>query len=120
MSFYARYEDVPLPEGIDAGATVIYWTESEDAWFWFIPLSDRTVSIGFDGDWCDLLGYFEGDSADLLTTTLFELPVRPGWWHCAVPVDGTRALVTLDDGIWLFDSASLIWTAWDSETLAPV
>jgi len=49
MSYYARYEGVERPEGIDAGATVIYWTEPHDAWFWFIPLSETTVSIGVVG-----------------------------------------------------------------------
>lgn len=74
MSYYARYEDVPLPDGIDAGATVIYWTENEDAWFWFIPLSDRTVSIGVVGP-VDVLKTDGGRTpADVFDAKLAETP----------------------------------------------
>ena len=33
------------------------------------------------------------------------LPASPGWWYCACPLDGRRCLITLDDGIWLFDAS---------------
>ena len=49
MSYYCRYRGVELPPGKDAGATVIYWTEAEDAWFWLIPLPDGLVSVGVVG-----------------------------------------------------------------------
>ena len=49
LSYYCRYRGVELPSGQDAGATVIYWTENEDTWFWLIPLPDGLVSIGVVG-----------------------------------------------------------------------
>lgn len=34
------------------------------------------------------------------------IPDGQGWWHCATPLDGERCLITLDNGIWLFEPAA--------------
>ena len=36
--------------GDNPEVTCIFHTESKDAWFWYIPLSDGTVSVGLVGD----------------------------------------------------------------------
>lgn len=48
-AFYTHFEGALLDSGRDAGATLIYHTESEKSWFWFIPLPDKRVSVGVVG-----------------------------------------------------------------------
>ncbi len=36
--------------GSNPELTGIFWTASQDAWFWYIPLSDGTISVGLVGD----------------------------------------------------------------------
>jgi flavin-dependent dehydrogenase len=45
-SFYTRFEGAQIDSGRDAGATLIFRTEDNRAWFWFIPLPDEVVSVG--------------------------------------------------------------------------
>ncbi len=35
--------------GVDEGATIVFHTENQDSWFWFIPLADDVVSVGVVG-----------------------------------------------------------------------
>jgi flavin-dependent dehydrogenase len=44
VAVFAHFENVPRPEGRDAGNTVI--VVLRDAWFWLIPVSDATMSVG--------------------------------------------------------------------------
>jgi len=48
-SFFTRFRGARRGEGIDAGATLIMHTESEQSWFWFIPQPDDVVSVGVVG-----------------------------------------------------------------------
>jgi flavin-dependent dehydrogenase len=48
-SVYARFEGAVRDEGIDEGATLIFWTAEHKSWFWFIPLPGDLVSIGVVG-----------------------------------------------------------------------
>lgn len=48
-AFYTHFAGARLDTGRDAGATLIYHTESERSWFWFIPLPDERVSVGVVG-----------------------------------------------------------------------
>ena len=48
-SVYARYEGAVRDEGIDEGATLIFWTAEHKSWFWFIPLPGDLVSVGVVG-----------------------------------------------------------------------
>jgi flavin-dependent dehydrogenase len=44
VAVFAHYKNVPRPEGRDAGNTVI--VVLRDAWFWLIPVSADTMSVG--------------------------------------------------------------------------
>lgn len=48
-AYYTRYRGARRGEGRDEGATLIYWTESERTWFWFIPLPSGVDSVGVVG-----------------------------------------------------------------------
>jgi len=48
-SVYARFEGAVRDEGIDEGATLIFWTAEHKSWFWFIPLPGEVVSVGVVG-----------------------------------------------------------------------
>jgi flavin-dependent dehydrogenase len=48
-SYYTRYRGAVRDEGIDGGATLIYWTREGRSWFWFIPLPDGIDSVGVVG-----------------------------------------------------------------------
>src|SRR4051795_12118946 len=44
VAIFAHYKNVPRPEGRDAGNTII--VVLRDAWFWLIPVSADTMSVG--------------------------------------------------------------------------
>lgn len=44
VAVFAHYKNVPRPEGRDAGNTMI--VVLRDAWFWLIPVSADTMSVG--------------------------------------------------------------------------
>jgi len=44
VAVFAHYKNVPRPEGRDAGNTII--VVLRDAWFWLIPVSVDTMSVG--------------------------------------------------------------------------
>jgi flavin-dependent dehydrogenase len=44
VAFFAHYRGVEKPSGRDAGHTVIVILQ--DAWFWLIPVTDETMSVG--------------------------------------------------------------------------
>ena len=44
VAVFAHYKNVPRPEGRDAGNTLI--VVLRDAWFWLIPVSADTMSVG--------------------------------------------------------------------------
>jgi flavin-dependent dehydrogenase len=44
VAVFAHYKNVPRPEGLDAGNTII--VVLRDAWFWLIPVSADTMSVG--------------------------------------------------------------------------
>ena len=48
-AIYARYRGAVRAEGIDEGATLIFWTEEQNSWFWFIPLPGDLESVGVVG-----------------------------------------------------------------------
>ncbi len=49
-AIFSHFEGVRRDTGIDEGATIIFHTEKQDSWFWFIPLANNVVSIGVVGD----------------------------------------------------------------------
>lgn len=48
-SIYTHFEGGVRDEGIDEGATIIFHTQNQDSWFWYIPLPNNTVSVGVVG-----------------------------------------------------------------------
>ncbi|QEF99977.1 hypothetical protein Mal15_40440 [Stieleria maiorica] len=49
-AIWGYYRDAVRGDGDNAGATIILQTESQQSWFWFIPLSRGITSIGCVGD----------------------------------------------------------------------
>lgn len=47
---WGYFEGAARAGGSNPEVTVILHTESKDAWFWYIPLGDGTVSVGLVGD----------------------------------------------------------------------
>ncbi len=45
-SIYSYFKGAIRDEGRNAGATIIIHTPDRNGWFWFIPLSDDTASVG--------------------------------------------------------------------------
>lgn len=48
-TIWTWYQNASRDSGRDEGATIIYSSENQTSWFWFIPLPDNTVSIGCTG-----------------------------------------------------------------------
>ena len=48
-AFFTRFKGAVRDSGIDEGATLIYWTQEQESWFWFIPLPYDLASIGVVG-----------------------------------------------------------------------
>jgi flavin-dependent dehydrogenase len=48
-ALFAHFEGGHRDQGIDEGATLILHTESQDSWFWYIPLPENRVSVGVVG-----------------------------------------------------------------------
>ncbi|NIR50190.1 NAD(P)/FAD-dependent oxidoreductase [candidate division KSB1 bacterium] len=48
-SIYTHFEGGLRDEGVDEGATIIYHTQNQESWFWYIPLPRDTVSVGVVG-----------------------------------------------------------------------
>ncbi len=46
---WSYFEGAIRDEGKDEGATIIMQTKGKKSWFWYIPLSDDTVSVGCTG-----------------------------------------------------------------------
>lgn len=49
-SIYTHFEGGFRDEGVDEGATIIFHTQNQDSWFWYIPLPNNVVSVGVVGD----------------------------------------------------------------------
>lgn len=49
-AIWAYFEDAKRAGGNNPEVTCILHTETKDAWFWYIPLGDGTVSVGLVGD----------------------------------------------------------------------
>jgi flavin-dependent dehydrogenase len=49
-AIWTYFEGAKRNGGINPEVTCILHTKSKDAWFWYIPLSDGTVSVGLVGD----------------------------------------------------------------------
>ena len=73
-SLYTRYRGAARDPGIDEGATLIFHTDNEDSWFWYIPLPDNLVSVGVVGP-IDYLVL--GRESDPLQTFHEELGICP-------------------------------------------
>ncbi len=50
-AIWSYFKGAERVEGQHGGATLILHTESKEAWFWYIPLSDDITSVGLVGDY---------------------------------------------------------------------
>ncbi len=48
-SIYTHFEGGVRDEGVDEGATIVYHTQNQDSWLWYIPLPNDVVSVGVVG-----------------------------------------------------------------------
>ena len=55
VAIWGYYRGAQRQPGDHGGATVILHTEEKQSWFWYIPLSDGSVSIGCVGNNDDML-----------------------------------------------------------------
>lgn len=49
-SYFAHYKGCRRDPGKNAGATLVLSTQTNDGWFWYIPLPDGIASVGVVGD----------------------------------------------------------------------
>jgi len=49
-AIWGYFENAQVNGGSNPEVTCILHTKSQDAWFWYIPLNDHTVSVGLVGD----------------------------------------------------------------------
>jgi flavin-dependent dehydrogenase len=49
-AFFSHFDGIEASSGRDQGATVIYHTQDQRSWFWFIPLPNGRTSVGVVGD----------------------------------------------------------------------
>jgi len=73
-SFFSHFAGAELDSGRDAGATLIYHTESERSWFWFIPLPEERVSVGVVGSVDYLIRQRHGDPQEVFEAELRRCP----------------------------------------------
>lgn len=74
VSYYTHFEGAHRDEGVDEGATLILHTDTQDAWFWYIPLPEDRVSVGVVGPIPHLI---QGRSSDPQTVFDEELEHCP-------------------------------------------
>ncbi|MFQ5602216.1 MAG: NAD(P)/FAD-dependent oxidoreductase [bacterium] len=53
---FSHFKGSVRDTGVDEGATLIFQTQNQDSWFWFIPLPQDLTSVGVVGDVDYLLG----------------------------------------------------------------
>jgi len=73
-SFFSHFAGATLDTGRDAGATLIFHTESRESWFWFIPLPDDRVSVGVVGNVDYLIRHRQGDPQRTFQEELLKCP----------------------------------------------
>jgi flavin-dependent dehydrogenase len=73
-AFFSHFAGAQLDSGRDAGATLIYHTESRRSWFWFIPLPSQRVSVGVVGNVDYLIRERQGDPQAVFEEELARCP----------------------------------------------
>ena len=86
-TYFQGADRVPGPHG---GATVILHTQSKEAWFWYIPLSEDRTSVGVVGD-VDFLLKRDGSLQETFETELGHCPAMQQRLARATRCDGFHA-----------------------------
>lgn len=73
-SIYTHFEGGVRDQGVDAGATLIYHTQNQDSWFWYIPLPNDVVSVGVVGSLDYLLQNRKDDPQKIFDAELEMCP----------------------------------------------
>jgi flavin-dependent dehydrogenase len=91
-SFFTHFEGANRDTGRDAGATLIFHTESRKSWFWFIPLPDQRVSVGVVGSVDYLIRQREGEMQEVFQEELRKCPALQPRLSNARPVLPLQAI----------------------------
>lgn len=73
-SFFTHFSGAKRDTGRDAGATLIFHTESRKSWFWFIPLPEDRVSVGVVGSVDYLIRQRQGSPEEIFMEELQRCP----------------------------------------------
>jgi len=73
-AFFSHFDGATLDSGRDAGATLIYHTESRQSWFWFIPLPEGRASVGVVGSVDYMIRQRQGDPQRIFQEELQKCP----------------------------------------------
>ena len=90
-AIWSYYKNARRDPGDHGGATIILHTQGKQSWFWWIPLSNDTTSIGVVAD-RDYLLKSRGTPADVFHDELAKCPVLVGWLSDAELVNEFRVL----------------------------
>jgi len=71
---YTHFRGAYRDSGIDEGATIVFHTQNQDSWFWYIPLADDIVSVGVVGHIDYLLRQRAGDPQQIFDEELVKCP----------------------------------------------
>ena len=74
VSFFTHFRGAKRDPGRDEGATIIYQTQDQKCWFWFIPLPDDLVSVGIVGTLEHLIGSRTGTPQSTFDQELTQCP----------------------------------------------
>lgn len=91
VAIWGYYRNAAREEGLHGGATIILHTRDKQSWFWYIPLSNETTSIGVVGD-RDYLLEDRGRPADVFGEELAKCPALQKRLEAAEFVDGYHVL----------------------------
>ncbi len=73
-AIYTHFEGGVRDTGFDEGATIVYHTQNQDSWFWYIPLPNNVVSVGVVGSLDYLLQNRDADPQKIFEDELEMCP----------------------------------------------
>lgn len=69
-AIYTHFRGAYRDSGIDEGTTIVFHTQNQDSWFWYIPLAHDVVSVGVVGHIDYLLRKRGGDAQKIFDEEL--------------------------------------------------
>ncbi len=74
VAYFSHFEGAVRDPGIDEGATIVFHTTGQEAWFWYIPLPDNVISVGVVGPVSHLVQGRGGDPQRIFEEELARCP----------------------------------------------